>query len=228
MRNAGKVPGRSECSPRTRGWSRLTTPKGPKHRVLPAHAGMVPHRMGRAQRHHRAPRARGDGPGESFLRARLVGCSPRTRGWSPVAVPTLTHVSVLPAHAGMVPRAIHARASARGAPRARGDGPMANRRKTVSATCSPRTRGWSPARSRAATCSPVLPAHAGMVPWSSRQERAPASAPRARGDGPYGRQRHRSPEWCSPRTRGWSPDPGQIAFAPTVLPAHAGMVPPSR
>src|SRR5690606_6321385 len=51
------------------------------------------------------------------------GCSPRTRGWSPRLAARIRALSVLPAHAGMVPTPSPTSAESRCAPRARGDGP---------------------------------------------------------------------------------------------------------
>ena len=72
-------------------------------------------------------------------------------------------------------------------------------------TCSPRTRGWSPAS-------------AGCSPSSTR-------APRARGGGPSRQKLPIPPQMCSPRTRGWSHRHGGLGALTHVLPAHAGVVP---
>ncbi len=54
------------------------------------------------------------------------------------------------------------------------------------------------------------------------------SAPRARGDGPAEVTADQTVGICSPRTRGWTRQP-QDGGAPTeLLPAHAGMDPPTR
>ena len=52
-------------------------------RLLPAHAGMVPTISVTGTLTDAAPRARGDGPAQTRARIQGVGCSPRTRGWSP-------------------------------------------------------------------------------------------------------------------------------------------------
>ena len=51
-----------------------------------------------------APRARGDGPLTYAVKLLPPDCSPRTRGWSLAPASYLGVSSLLPAHAGMVPR----------------------------------------------------------------------------------------------------------------------------
>jgi len=53
--------------------------------------------------------------------------------------------SVLPAHAGMIPRRRQPRPRPPSAPRARGDDPQAEDQRSLAVPCSPRTRGWSTA-----------------------------------------------------------------------------------
>ena len=189
--------------------------------VLPAHAGMVPDRSPPPCSSACAPRARGDGPGDTETVVPRAPCSPRTRGWSPWSCESKKPRRVLPAHAGMVPLSFH--------------------RSYKSYRCSPRTRGWSPQAARLDEASRVLPAHAGMVPAGRRSPTPRAGAPRARGDGPRraafadttGGCSPRTRGWslmgraslCSPRTRGWSRRGLPAQAAPRVLPAHAGMVP---
>ena len=172
-----------------------------------------------------APRARGDGPGVIATQARDPQCSPRTRGWSPVATASGHRCKVLPAHAGMVPGKPEAWQRGAGAPRARGDGPRHDGPAVGVRGCSPRTRGWSLSDLRDSGSIEVLPAHAGMVPPYIRVSADIRSAPRARGDGPKGNKTPFQLLTCSPRTRGWSLVTGQGDPLVGVLPAHAGMVP---
>ena len=112
------------------------------------------------------------------------------------------------------------------APRARGDGPSRLTSKAVWVMCSPRTRGWSWFWRWRKGMRLVLPAHAGMVRTSETGGLVSVGAPRARGDGPSNRQARRDSYRCSPRTRGWSGSCPIHGVRETVLPAHAGMVPP--
>jgi hypothetical protein len=50
----------------------------------------------------------------------------------------------------------------------------------------------------------LLPAPAGMVPWTRSPPAPVSSAPRARGDGPTTTSETTPPRTCSPRPRGWS------------------------
>ncbi len=173
--------------------------------VLPAHAGMVPAPVPRTADRPGAPRARGDGPYPLDITTLRELCSPRTRGWSPGLLQRPHKVTVLPAHAGMVPGRAWYVSAGRCAPRARGDGPRYLEGAECGASCSPRTRGWSLRLFADSVTESVLPAHAGMVPGSTRGWKRRRCAPRARGDGPRGRL--------------------TTTYQGHVLPAHAGMVP---
>ncbi len=215
------------CSPRTRGWSLDVHPVTRPSTVLPAHAGVVPPLRGSPGRCARAPRARGGGPlycSEPYF---TLWCSPRTRGWSRAGRLRRTGGRVLPAHAGVVPTRTGLTSCGLRAPRARGGGPGGGPSPSLSAMCSPRTRGWSRLGVHVTADAVVLPAHAGVVPARPTVSRLRRGAPRARGGGPFRPARRPSPSRCSPRTRGWSHDQDRVDRDPDVLPAHAGVVPSS-
>ncbi len=214
-----------KCSPRTRGWSHRPVGHLVGPVVLPAHAGMVPRRGSAPGGTRRAPRARGDGPHVCGTGREACRCSPRTRGWSLRHHRGSPRGHVLPAHAGMVPRAGPPGSTGWCAPRARGDGPVGEYGSTFKWKCSPRTRGWSQRPALGRHPVRVLPAHAGMVPSTSTSGSVEMSAPRARGDGPGCRMGPGRPCRCSPRTRGWPLVDGSGGELRSVLPAHAGMVP---
>ncbi len=213
------------CSPRTRGWTHCWRRESPSLVLLPAHAGMDPLTHVSAAELAAAPRARGDGPGARAAASVPSICSPRTRGWTQREPLRRPQPALLPAHAGMDPCPTPDTGTGRSAPRARGDGPQVIWSTMVSVCCSPRTRGWTSMSVGLFTESGLLPAHAGMDPlpvqWSRRSE----PAPRARGDGPAGTHSSRSFRYCSPRTRGWTPDGADSEGAAELLPAHAGMDP---
>ncbi len=154
-----------------------------------------------------------------------VACSPRTRGWTPSPRSRLSRQILLPAHAGMDPDGCGGRASARAAPRARGDGPGSRRPGAHRGYCSPRTRGWTHVREELCSGRGLLPAHAGMDPAHAAQGRTVDTAPRARGDGPRHVERDRLLGLCSPRTRGWTRHLAGDRGHRDLLPAHAGMDP---
>ncbi len=220
-----KVSAAATCSPRTRGWSRLLDHVDYTPCVLPAHAGMVPLGRSAGTLSGCAPRARGDGPSPACVEYHIARCSPRTRGWSPEGDGCPAWSPVLPAHAGMVPIRAYTDTAKLCAPRARGDGPWEAETGRTRVLCSPRTRGWSQRATGCGRRSPVLPAHAGMVPWMGCRRCAAGGAPRARGDGPDPRSCTKTSLGCSPRTRGWSHHPRPSNQRSGVLPAHAGMVP---
>ncbi len=172
-----------------------------------------------------APRARGDGPWPHPLPSRMIGCSPRTRGWTYVVIASHFCAMLLPAHAGMDPPSAPPPATSATAPRARGDGPTRPVAEQHRKYCSPRTRGWTLAPSVAQPDDRLLPAHAGMDLRRDRQPLLRHAAPRARGDGPRSRSHASKRSVCSPRTRGWTYVVIASHFCAMLLPAHAGMDP---
>ncbi len=74
----------------------------------------------------------------------------------------------------------------------------------------------------------VLPAPAAMVPRIQDGVITTQSAPRTRGDGPPACGNAVRLPSCSPHPRGWSRALRARRARPSVLPAPAGMVPPSR
>lgn len=69
-------------------------------------------------------------------------CSPRMRGWSPVAVRRGGGLALLPAHAGMVLCSSRWGRPWPRAPRASGDGPTSRASPCRRTRCSPRVWGW--------------------------------------------------------------------------------------
>ena len=114
---------KQSCSPRERGWSLAQRVVARDGGVLPARAGMVPHRQLAIEVADGAPRASGDGPRPAGPAPTPCSCSPRERGWSRVEHDHSAHVGVLPARAGMVPSGCGRRRRRPSAPRASGDGP---------------------------------------------------------------------------------------------------------
>ena len=193
------------CSPRRRGWSPGEGQPVPETVVLPAQAGVVPPAGRRFHSPGCAPRAGGGGPVPSSVTIRHGTCSPRRRGWSLVGGHRSPPPIVLPAQAGVVPRAGHTSSCPPGAPRAGGGGPRSTAPSAGARRCSPRRRGWSrgdevPARegevlpAQAGVVPPreqprqllgeVLPAQAGVVPSPRPRGRRRVGAPRAGGGGP--------------------------------------------
>ncbi|MDQ1294277.1 MAG: hypothetical protein QG608_2160 [Actinomycetota bacterium] len=133
--------------------------------------------------------------------------------------------SVVPAHAGVVPRRAWSRTSWTCRPRPRGGGPAPRQTVISSGTSSPPTRGWSGNTGPGPPRRPVVPAHAGVVRSVSTPAQTPASRPRPRGGGPSSTAPAVRPRRSSPPTRGWSARRLEPVADQLVVPAHAGVVP---
>ena len=93
---------------------------------------------------------------------------------------------------------------------------------------SPHSRGWSRSHPGAHPGKSVVPALAGLVPQQKADGPRCNGGPRTRGVGPGGRASclRRAP-W-SPHSRGWSSPPRCSMRAGWVVPALAGLVPPTQ
>ena len=108
-------------------------------------------------------------------------------------------------------------------PRARGDGPAANRQYFGTSLLPPRSRGWTRLRPDPVDPLRASPALAGMDLQGNCVDVRRSGFPRARGDGPHTIPRLASTFALPPRSRGWTrrgrrPLPGGRAS-----PALAGM-----
>ena len=93
-----------------------------------------------------------------------------------------TDLSLLPAHAGVIPDSTIILRHLHSAPRACGGDPM--------------TKGWRE------DFESLLPAHAGVIPGICGIPPMTAAAPRACGGDPTQKTEHGKPICCSPRMRG--------------------------
>ncbi len=143
---AGGRRGGIGCSPLARGWSRRHRPRLRRGEVLPARAGMVRACCVTLGGDDRAPRSRGDGPGQYALLRSAEECSPLARGWSSHRSTCRGRGMVLPARAGMVRSQCCHRCPSTSAPRSRGDGPGDGAVLGGDSECSPLARGWSSCR----------------------------------------------------------------------------------
>ena len=154
--------------------------------------------------------------------------SPPTRGWTPDEPLQRAHAAGFPAHAGMDPRPASSRATRRGLPRPRGDGPFSKRVFELTGMASPPTRGWTRRRAQHVSDGVGFPAHAGMDPRRDRAPRLRLRLPRPRGDGPVQHDRSQPIARASPPTRGWTPVVDGAGLEDDGFPAHAGMDPNLR
>ncbi len=189
-------------SPRERGWSRPTAPRGRRRSLFPARAGMVRRWPACPVFGLSLPRASGDGPSNRAAPSATLHSSPRERdgpstslpmiwsphssrrerGWSADRHPDGVRSRLFPARAGMVSRGGTAGPPARALPRASGDGPAGCAVRSPTPASSPHERGWSQSDDQRAGCRLLFPARAGMFPSGSpRVPRCCGSSPRERG-----------------------------------------------
>ncbi len=211
------------CSPRERGWSAHRADRVLLELVLPARAGVVPHRAFRSSAPLRAPRASGGGPPGQSVTGAIILCSPRERGWSDRRSRNPRYREVLPARAGVVRRWSPGGPTTGRAPRASGGGPQCADRSRTAPACSPRERGWSVPDSDVAGCRAVLPARAGVVRGGRGRGCSYERAPRASGGGPRRGWPPGATPTCSPRERGWTGVSAVLGPLLLVLPARAGV-----
>ncbi len=193
--------------------------------MVPAHAGVVPDRSRPARHTRRGPRACGGGPSQAVHRRRRDAWSPRMRGWSRNGVTNSIRCSVVPAHAGVVPRRSPSGSDAPGGPRACGGGPNWDINAKNGDPWSPRMRGWSRHGQHLHRLVRVVPAHAGVVPTAGPTTPGPFGGPRACGGGPDPCLLIVESKAWSPRMRGWSPHAMGVVGPVPVVPAHSGVIP---
>ena len=212
-------------SPRTRGWTLLSSHGRQFHPGFPAHAGMDPADSHGVSGARRFPRARGDGPLDDLLKFADLLVSPRTRGWTRDAAGEKPNLNGFPAHAGMDPRTSSTPGASSRFPRARGDGPWRTKAAKDARMVSPRTRGWTQYWPAFSNRSNGFPAHAGMDPRKNAHLVSCRGFPRARGDGPHDEADWVGGHGVSPRTRGWTRRIALTRGHTAGFPAHAGMDP---
>ncbi len=192
-------------SPRVRGWSRLLYRRCQHLSVVPACAGLVPPSSRSPTGLPCGPRVCGVGPPVGGLRRGHHEWSPRVRGWSLRRRGPARGDRVVPACAGLVPRACRQAAGDARGPRVCGVGPFTTVSAQFLARWSPRVRGWSRRRGRGQAGNRVVPACAGLVPSPSSPSPGRSRGPRVCGVGPAMRVACSARTRWSPRVRGWSP-----------------------
>ena len=194
-----------ESSPRTRGCSVLERVRRAYVTVVPAHAGVFPRRGHPRTTGSRRPRARGGVPVVILVSGGEGWSSPRTRGCSQLLKAQARYATVVPAHAGVFRDDVSIGNRAGSRPRARGGVPAGTNSSNSIRRSSPRTRGCSVVAVLDHMGTDVVPAHAGVFPDQSVQERGGKGRPRARGGVPVKDVSGAAEALSSPRTRGCSP-----------------------
>ena len=209
-------------SPLTRGapWADSMIP--PSTGLIPAHAGST----GRhAHHHHRArahPRSRGEHCTTSWVRSRLVGSSPLTRGARCAGCPEKMQNGLIPAHAGSTTSSHHIARVGSAHPRSRGEHRpriLGLRRRSGS---SPLTRGAPGTNPYTEGVGGLIPAHAGSTVLVLIVVAGPWAHPRSRGEhlGPFSNW---ISDWgSSPLTRGARVGNAIYFTSCRLIPAHAG------
>ena len=176
-----------------------------RRRVVPARAGVIrrPHRCGRGRVGR--PRTRGGHPWDSTTTESRAKSSPHARGSSVVRVVRAQQDRVVPARAGVILGRGLGRTRIRGRPRTRGGHPADAAVVVVQHVSSPHARGSSPL---------------------AGQDRAPLTGrPRTRGGHPTLVASSTWDDLSSPHARGSSAVPAAVHQRLGVVPARAGVIP---
>ena len=191
--------------PHTRGSSRHQLP--PRHHDpgSPAHAGIVP--LGRGSRPVASwlPRTRGDRPWDEDGTNGSHRAPPHTRGSSHVLPRVVEDILRLP--------------------RTRGDRPTVQVTSLTSSSAPPHTRGSSHGEVIRGPHVRGSPAHAGIVPSTTRSPTPCLRLPRTRGDRPWTTASIFRSSSAPPHTRGSSRPQSHDPERSLGSPAHAGIVP---
>ncbi len=190
-------------SPRLRGWSGREAHQRHRAQLVPAPAGVVRPSSSRSSRWSSRPRACGGGPMPALIGCTWIVSSPRLRGWSGQRPPGAAPGPLVPAPAGVVPRAGHPRRAGPARPRACGGGPG---RPTMPSSRIPLVP--APAgvvrRAELGFGAQLVPAPAGVVPGRRCPGSRGGARPRACGGGPVPNFGAVCFRVSSPRLRGWS------------------------
>ncbi len=193
--------------------------------VDPAPAGMLRTASSWKAASSSRPRARGDAP-LALTAAQSRGLStPRPRGCSGSGQAWAVGQGVDPAPAGMLRPAGMWTCPRSCRPRARGDAPPTQTAPPALGASTPRPRGCSAGRRPPDDDGEVDPAPAGMLRPHDRRAGGDRRRPRARGDAPRFRYRHKDQTESTPRPRGCSVWICGHRGGRGVDPAPAGMLP---
>ena len=215
----------SSAPPCRRGWTRQVPGRVSPPAGSPVQTGMDRYLCPLSSSSMRLPRADGDGPIMTGLDRPVDGAPPCRRGWTPSARRAVPRLRGSPVQTGMDPPRIHAANSARGLPRADGDGPPPYGPRGESLEAPPCRRGWTAgwrARRRAPPGSPV---QTGMDPSGRRPPRRSRRLPRADGDGPRPIDPSLPYGVAPPCRRGWTREPREHDPVHLGSPVQTGMDP---
>ncbi len=212
-----------ESSPHARGCSQDLRDAVEARDVVPARAGVFPTTGARVSPSRSRPRTRGGVPWARLVDAPRGGSSPHARGCSDHARRYGGVGLVVPARAGVFPRAPGIGGAPSSRPRTRGGVPPASLDLIDDVESSPHARGCSPLGLLRTRSAPVVPARAGVFRPRRCRGLEGWSRPRTRGGVPACDSWRASPVRSSPHARGCSPHAARFVFEAAVVPARAGV-----
>ena len=226
--------GRTRC--RTRRWpgsSPLTRGKYPARRchhggrrLIPAHAGKIGHHRESHVARPAHPRSRGENNQPRSCAVLPGGSSPLTRGKYPGRLADGNVIGLIPAHAGKIWEQWEDEVAGEAHPRSRGENVTPSRRRTTRSGSSPLTRGKSRRALPTASCTGLIPAHAGKMVTSLSGTMTWPAHPRSRGENSAVGSSVYSISGSSPLTRGKCRPYGEPLGIVRLIPAHAGKIEP--
>ncbi len=230
-------------SPHSRGYAPGCSIFGNRFSVLPALAGVCPTPPAPGGWPGRSPRTRGGMPQVGRRSAPCAAFSPHSRGYAHRPHRPKPHRPVLPALAGVCPRASACPSSRARSPRTRGGMPFdllaavreiefsphsrgyarGRHHHTLPRRFSPHSRGYARPRRRQVPGQQVLPALAGVCLAAALGDGAALGSPRTRGGMPSGDRLSVTARPFSPHSRGYARYRGGRGLSRLVLPALAGV-----
>ena len=192
----------SAFSPRARGSTPPHTWCSGDLTLLPACAGINPHHHAHRAVESASPRVRGDQPSIWLSNVAVAIFSPRARGSTRSGRTALWRGRLLPACAGINPRASARRRATSTSPRVRGDQPIQATLVSEAQDFSPRARGSTRPLAPELYGNGLLPASAGIGPREAGATDRTALSPRECGDRPGTKQYQQRQLRFSPRARG--------------------------
>ena len=150
--------------------------------LIPAHAGKtlsVMSVMGVCPAH---PRSRGENTANPCATHLSTGSSPLTRGKQLESFLAITHVRLIPAHAGKTHAMARSRRDRPAHPRSRGENALLGTPTPVALGSSPLTRGKPRPSEQPSTRRRLIPAHAGKTRGRRGCSSGGGAHPRSRGE----------------------------------------------
>ena len=195
---------------------------GPRHRLIPAHAGKTPMMSPWPSIQRAHPRSRGENASTVPTPRTGRGSSPLTRGKRLSCRENRGAAGLIPAHAGKTGSRRPPRARSTAHPRSRGENSPDGSERTVYKGSSPLTRGKPRTARSPSTCHGLIPAHAGKTMRSGQPATRCRAHPRSRGENRQLHRRRAGHGGSSPLTRGKQQGWRRHRHRPGLIPAHAG------